>query len=83
MSNLNPPALSITDRAVIIRKAMAEIVKLRAKQAVNNALHHRNRPDITLVYNLLLNSEVLIWRESSNWTGPYRLLAMEGETCNV
>ena len=60
MSNLNPPALSITDRAVIIRKAMAEIVKLRAKQAVNNALHHRNRPDITLVYNLLLNSEVFI-----------------------
>ena len=60
MSNLNPPALSITDRAVIIRKAMAEIVKLRAKQAVNNAFHHRNKPDITLVYNLLLNSEVFI-----------------------
>jgi len=60
MSNLNPPALSITDRAVIIRKAMAEIVKLRAKQAVNNAFHHRNKPDITLVYNFLLNSEVFI-----------------------
>ena len=66
MSNLNPPAPSVTDRAAVIRKAMAEIVKLRAKQAVNNALHHRNRPDITLVYNLPLNSEVLIWRKSSN-----------------
>jgi len=31
MSNLNPLAPSITDRAVIIRKAMAEIIKLRAK----------------------------------------------------
>jgi hypothetical protein len=39
---------------------MAEIVKLQAKQAVNSALHHRNRPNTTLVYNLLLNSKVLI-----------------------
>jgi hypothetical protein len=31
ISNLDPPASSITDRAAIIRKAMAEIVKLRAK----------------------------------------------------
>jgi hypothetical protein len=39
---------------------MAEIVKLWAKQAVNSALHRRNGPDITLVYDLPLNSEVLI-----------------------
>jgi hypothetical protein len=45
---------------------MAEIVKLQARQAINSALYHRNGPNITLVYNLLLNSEVLIWRESSN-----------------
>jgi len=31
ISNLNPPALSITERAAAIRKAIAEIVKLRAK----------------------------------------------------
>ena len=31
MSNLDPPAPSITERAAIIRKVMAEIVKLRAK----------------------------------------------------
>ena len=24
-----------------------------------------------------------MWRESGNWTGPYRLLAVEGETCRV
>jgi len=39
---------------------MAEIVKLRAKQTINNALYHRNRPNTTLVHNLPLNSEVLI-----------------------
>jgi len=80
MSSLNPPALSITERAAVIRKVMAEIVKLRAKQAVNNALHYYNRPNTTLVYDLPLNSKVLIWCKSSKWTGPYRLLAIENET---
>ena len=83
MSNLDPPAPSITERAAAIRKAMAEIVKLRAKQTVSNALHHRNGPNTTPVHNLPLNSEVLVWRESGNWTGPYRLLAVEDETCCV
>jgi hypothetical protein len=60
MSNLDPLAPSVTHQVVVIRKAMAEIVKLRAKQAVNSALHRRNGPDITLVHNLPLNSEVLV-----------------------
>jgi hypothetical protein len=66
MSNLDPPASSVIDRAAIIQKAMAEIVKLRAKQTVNSALYHRNRPDTTLIYDLLLNSKVLVWRKSGN-----------------
>jgi hypothetical protein len=60
MSNLDPLAPSVTHQVVVIRKAMAEIVKLRAKQAVNSALHRCNGPDITLVHNLPLNSEVLV-----------------------
>ena len=60
ISNLDPPAPSITDRAAIIRKVIAKIVKLRAKQTINNALYHRNGPNTTLVYNLPLNSKVLI-----------------------
>jgi len=31
ISSLNPPAPSITEQAAVIRKVMAEIVKLRAK----------------------------------------------------
>ena len=31
ISNLDPPTPSITERVAIIRKAIAEIVKLRAK----------------------------------------------------
>jgi hypothetical protein len=60
ISKLDPPAPSIIDRVAVIRKAMAKIVKLRAKQTINNALHYRNGPNITLVYNLPLNSKVLI-----------------------
>ena len=60
ISNLDPPTLSITERVAIIRKAIAKIVKLRAKQAINSALYYRNGPNTTLVYNLPLNSKVLI-----------------------
>ena len=60
MSNLDPPAPSVTDRAAAVRKAMAEIVKLRAKQTVNKALYHCNGLNTTSIYNLLLNSKVLI-----------------------
>ena len=83
MTNLDPPAPSIIDRAAAIRKAMTEIAKLQAKQAVNSALNYCNGPNITLVHDLSLNSEVLVWRESGNWTGPYRLLSIEGETCRL
>ena len=60
ISKLDSPALSITERAAVIWKAMAKIVKLWAKQTVNNALHHCNGPNTTLVHDLPLNSEVLV-----------------------
>ena len=40
MTKLDPPAPSITACAMEIRKAMAEITKLRARKSVNNALQH-------------------------------------------
>ena len=60
MSNLDPPAPLVAERATVIRKAMVEIAKLRTKKLVNNALYHRNGPDTTLVHDLPLNSEVLV-----------------------
>jgi hypothetical protein len=46
-------------------------------------LYYHNRLNTTLVYNLPLNSEVLVWRKSGNWIGPYCLLAVEDETCYI
>ena len=79
ISNLDPPALSIIERAAVIWKVIAKIVKLWAKQTVNNALHHHNGPNITLVYDLPLNSKVLIWHKSGKWTRPYYLLAVKNK----
>jgi hypothetical protein len=83
ISKLDPFTPSITDQAAVIQKAIAEIAKLWAKQTVNNTLYHCNGFNITLVHNLLLNSEVLIWHKSGNWTGPYCLLAVKDETYYV
>ena len=60
INNLDPPTPSITEQTATIQKAIAKIVKLQAKQTVNNALHHRNRPNMTSVHNLPLNSKVLV-----------------------
>ena len=60
INNLDPPTPSITKQAAVIQKAIAKIVKLQAKQAVSNTLYYRNRPNTTPVYNLPLNSKVLI-----------------------
>ena len=60
ISKLDSPAPSITERVAVIRKVIAKIVKLRAKQTINNALYYRNGPNITVVYDLPLNSKVLI-----------------------
>ena len=62
---------------------MAKIVKLWAKQTVNNALYYCNRLNITLVYNLLLNSKVFIQHKSGKQTRPYCLLAVENKTCYI
>jgi hypothetical protein len=60
ISKLDPPTPSVIDRVAVIRKVMAKIVKLRAKQTINNVLYYRNGPNTTLVYDLPLNSKVLI-----------------------
>ena len=60
ISKLDLPALSIIEQVAVIRKVIAEIVKLRAKQVVSNALYYYNRPNTTPVHNLPLNSKVLI-----------------------
>lgn len=93
MVETDPPAPSISQRAAAIRKAMAEITKIRAKRQVADALNTRNGPDTTDIQATPLNEEVLIWRENARpgepgkrvpgWTGPRRLLGVTDETCRI
>jgi hypothetical protein len=60
MHAMDPPAPSITQRAMAIEKAMTEIRKFRAERQVADALNTRNGPIVTPVHDLPLNSDVLV-----------------------
>jgi hypothetical protein len=65
ISTLDPPAPTITQQATAVRKAMAEVAKIRAERQVNNALNQRNSPSVKAIHDLPLNSDVLVWREGN------------------
>jgi hypothetical protein len=78
----------VTQRAAAIRKAIVEVQKLRAERQIADTLNMRNGPRTDVVYNLLPNSPVIVWREgntgqSGYWDGPFNLLTVEGKTCTV
>jgi hypothetical protein len=86
MVEYDAPSPTVTQRSAALRKAMAEIQKLRAKRQVTDALNTRNGPSTTDIHDLTLNSDVLVWREGNtgqpgSWEGPYRLVAMNNESC--
>jgi hypothetical protein len=60
ITELNAPSPTVTQRANAVRKAIAEIRKLRAERQVADALNMRNRPRTDAVYNLPPNSLVLV-----------------------
>lgn len=69
---------------------MQEVQKVRAERQVADALNQRNGPGplVSVLHDLPLDSDVLVWREgnaghSGKWTGPYKLLAVENETCTL
>lgn len=84
MSELSPPAPTISQRATAIKKAMNEVSKIRATEQVNTALQTCNGLRTEETTDLALGSDVLVWRiYEKKWTGPYKLLAVQGETATV
>jgi hypothetical protein len=65
MIEMNAPSLTITQRAIAMRKAMKEVQKSIATRQMNDALNTRN-DSISLIHNLPLNSSVLIFRENKD-----------------
>ena len=83
ITNDSPPSPSIVQRAEAIRKAMKEVRRLYATRQVNDVLGMRNGPNTSTTLNLPLQSEVRVWREKGGWSGPYKLIAIDGQTCII
>jgi hypothetical protein len=88
MVQSDAPSPTTMQRAAAIKKAMAEIQKLRAERQIADALNTRNGPSTSAIHDLPPNSPVLIYREgntgqSGHWDGPFDLLTVEGETCTI
>ena len=60
MAESNAPSTTVTLRAAVLKKAIEEIKKLRAKRQVANALQIRKGPTTTAINNLPLNSPVMV-----------------------
>jgi hypothetical protein len=60
IAKYDPLLPSVAQWALIIKKAMAEMQKLRAKRQVNDALSTRNGLSIYDVNNLIINSDILV-----------------------
>jgi hypothetical protein len=66
LSPSSPPLLSLIVRANAVRKAMAEVRKLKARRQITDALSQRNGPSVAKVKQLPLQNKIRIWRESGS-----------------
>ncbi len=88
MHVMNSSISSINQRTMIIEKVMIEIRKFRAERQVSDALNTRNESIVISIHDLLLNSNVLIWRESNSnqrdkWTELFKLLDINDKICKI
>ena len=90
ISKFNSPTSTISQWTTSIKNAIKEVQKVRAGRQVAHTLNQKNGPGpmISVVHDLPLDSDVVIWREGNaghrgKWTGPYKLLAVENETCKI
>ena len=63
MSEFNSPTPTITQCATAIKNVMKEVQKVRAGKQVIDTLNQRNGPGpmVSVVHNLPLDSDVLVW----------------------
>jgi hypothetical protein len=66
---------------------MTEVKKFRVEKQIVDALNTRNNSNVSSIHDLLLNSDVLIWREDTNhrdkWIESFKLLSIDDETCKI
>ncbi|KAF1937549.1 hypothetical protein EJ02DRAFT_458633, partial [Clathrospora elynae] len=83
MTTESPPSPSMVKRSEAIQKATKALRKLTAERQIADALNTHNGPDTANVLALPLQSEVLVWRESDGWNGPYKVASIDGHNVTV
>ena len=78
-----PPSTLVLKRAQAIKSTVKELQRLNARRKLQSALSTRNGLNTMSVLDLPLQSDVLIYRENDGWTGPFKLIAIDGETCII
>ena len=69
--------LFIIKRVKIIKITMNEIIKLHIKRQTIDVLHQRNDPQIMKIYDISIDSSILIWRtHQKKWIKSYKLLTV-------
>ena len=83
MTNDSLPSLSIAQQAKAIYKAIKKVQYIYATRQVNDALGIKNGLNTLITLNLPLQSEVRVWHKKKGWRGPYKLIAINGQTCTI
>ncbi len=66
MIEMNALSSSITQRSIAMRKTMNEVRKSIVIRQLNDALNTRNDSSSTLIHNLSLNFNVLVYRKKND-----------------
>jgi hypothetical protein len=88
MIEMNVSSLSIIQRTIAMKRIMKKMRKFNAIRQMNDALHTRNDSNF-LIYNLSLNSSMLIFRESKSinqsesWQESFKLLSIQNESAII
>jgi hypothetical protein len=82
---MNDFSSTIIQRSIEMRKAMNEVRKSIVVRQLNDALNIRNDSSSTLIHNVSLNSDVLVYREkndneSKSWKDSLKLLNVNDES---
>ncbi|KAF1944442.1 hypothetical protein EJ02DRAFT_452307, partial [Clathrospora elynae] len=83
MTTESPPSPSMVKRSEAIQKATKALRKLTAERQIADALNTCNGPATADTLALPLQSEVLVWRESDGWNGPYKIASIDGHNVTV
>lgn len=87
-TDINISLPTINQHSIAIYKAIEKVKRFHILYQVNNIFNIKNRFSTSLIYNLLLNSPILVFCKkniglSGLWEGLYKLLIVQSKTAVI